>query len=397
MTAHLGDDDVEDLYDNAPCGNVSTRPDGTIVKMNATLLGWLGYTREQVVGHRTFSDLLSVGGRIYYETHLAPLLRMQGEVGGVALDLRTADGTRLPVLVTSVVKTHADGRTPLVRTTVFDARDRRSYERELLRARREAERDRERLEHLVAGLQRSLLPVALPVPPGTETAAHYHMASADEVGGDFYDLFALPDGRWGFFLGDVCGKGVDAAAVTAMARYTLRTAAFFNPDPATVLATLNTILHQDRRAPTHRHCTVVFGTLAGDGTGIDVTLTSGGHPAPLLLGADGTARYLPGGGGPLVGVIPDATYTAQTLRLGAGDTLLLYTDGVTDARHRAGRPERFGSDALLDLVDRLAPASAAATVAALVELLAGLGAGLDDDAAVMAVGAVGHEPGASRS
>ena len=132
--ASLLEDSAEDLYENAPCGYLSTLPDGQIAKVNATLLGWLGYTREELVGRRRFSDLLTAGGRIYHETHFAPLLAMQGEIGGVALELKAADGTRLPVLVTSVVRTGATGEPLMIRTTVFDARDRRAYERELLRA-----------------------------------------------------------------------------------------------------------------------------------------------------------------------------------------------------------------------------------------------------------------------
>ena len=140
---------------------------------------------------------------------------MQGEVRGVALDLQAADGARLPVLITSVVKADASGEPILVRTTVFDARDRRAYERELLRARQEADGERARLQQLVATLQQSLLPPALPVVPGLDTAAHYQTASADEVGGDFYDLFPLSQDLWGVALGDVCGKGADAATVTS--------------------------------------------------------------------------------------------------------------------------------------------------------------------------------------
>jgi sigma-B regulation protein RsbU (phosphoserine phosphatase) len=193
----LLEDSTEDLYENAPCGYLSTLLDGQIAKINTTLLTWLGYTRDQVVGRRYFSDLLTVGGRLYHETHFAPLLAMQGEIGGVALELRAADGTRLPVLVNSTVRTSAAGDPLLIRTTIVDARDRRAYERELLRARQEAERERERLQLLVTTLQRSLLPPALPAVPGLQVAAHYHFASLDEVGGDFYDLFALSQDRWG--------------------------------------------------------------------------------------------------------------------------------------------------------------------------------------------------------
>jgi sigma-B regulation protein RsbU (phosphoserine phosphatase) len=167
----LLEDSTEDLYENAPCGYLSTLLDGQIAKINTSLLTWLGYTRDQVVGRRYFSDLLTVGGRLYHETHFAPLLAMQGEIGGVALELRAADGTRLPVLVNSTVRTSAAGDPLLIRTTIVDARDRRAYERELLRARQDAERERERLQLLVTTLQRSLLPPALPAVPGLQVAA----------------------------------------------------------------------------------------------------------------------------------------------------------------------------------------------------------------------------------
>jgi sigma-B regulation protein RsbU (phosphoserine phosphatase) len=376
------DDDVADLYDNAPCGYLSTHLDGTIAKINATLLGWLGLARDEVVGRRRFSDLLTVGGRMYHETHFAPLLRMQGEVRGVALDLRTATGARLPVLVTSAVKPDAEGRPALIRTTVFDARDRRDYERELLRARQAADHDRERLRLLVAGLQRSLLPEVLPAPPGMRTAAHYHMASPDEVGGDFYDLFRLPDGRWAFFLGDVCGKGVRAAAVTARARYTLRAAAVYDPSPVAVLDNLNTVLCQDADTGTGDYCTVVFGVLTPTATGYRADLAGGGHPPALLLGAGGTAEFQPTTGGTLIGLLPRVPIAGRAVDLGPGDTLLLYTDGITEARTPTGR---FGAPALRSFAAEHAAAGAAGVVDALTGLLGTLGAGSDDDTALLAL------------
>jgi phosphoserine phosphatase RsbU/P len=379
------EDSADDLYEHAPCGNLSTLPDGTIAKINATLLRWLGYDRDELVGHRRFSDLLTVGGKLYHETHFAPLLHMQGHVGGVAFDLRAKDGTRLPVLVTSAVKTGADGEPLLIRTTLFDARDRRSYEQELLRARQAAEHERDRLRFLVTELQRSLLPVELATPVGMRTAANYRMASPDEVGGDFYDLFPLGDDRWGFFLGDVSGKGIEAAAVTALARYTLRAAAVYNPDPAAVLGNLNTVLYQEYLTGGTRYCTVLFGILEpGSDNGRTATMVGGGHPYPLLLRADGHADYEPTAGGPIVGVIPVAEFAATTITLAPGDTLFLYTDGLTDARVDS-TGGRYGPEALLEHARTLAPASASEVVAATSQLLDTFGDGLDDDAAILAL------------
>ncbi|MFG2682066.1 PP2C family protein-serine/threonine phosphatase [Streptomyces sp. NPDC048392] len=381
----LLEDSVEDLYENAPCGYLSTLLDGDIAKINRTLLDWLGYRREDVVGRKRFADLLTVGGKLYHETHYAPLLRMQGELRGIALELKTADGSRLPVLATSTVKTGSDGQPLLIRTTLFDARERRAYETELLRARQEADRERERIQRLATTLQQTLVPPALENVPGLEVAAHYHIASLDRVGGDFYDLFPLTHGTWGLFLGDVCGKGAAAAAVTSLARYTLRAAAVYDSAPAAVLGNLNTVLNHEYNGTDPRFCTVVFGLLTTDDHGgFGITLASGGHPPALLMRADGSTDYLPTPGGQLIGVLPDAHIATVTVHLSPGDTLLLYTDGLTEARtDQSGG--RYGDEALLEFARALAPATASAAVEALSGLLDTLGSGVDDDTAVLAI------------
>ncbi|MET9505817.1 SpoIIE family protein phosphatase [Streptomyces sp. NPDC006622] len=383
----LLEDSAEDLYEHAPCGYLSTLLDGTIAKINRTLLDWLGYDSTDLVGRKTFSDLLTVGGRLYHETHFAPMLRLGGEISGIALELRTADGSRLPVLVTAAVKTSGDGQPLLIRATVFDARDRRAYETELLRARQQAEREREELRSLNATLQRTLLPPKLISVPGLDVAAHYHIASTDKVGGDFYDLFPLAAGAWGLFLGDVCGKGAAAAAVSSLARYTLRAAAVYDPDPVAVLGNLNTVLSHEYSGDDPRFCTVVFGLLRPDAArgGFTITLASGGHPPALLMRADGSADYLPTPGGQLIGVLPDAQIATITIRLESGDTLLLHTDGLTEAHTGRDSEDRYGDDALLDFTQALAPTTATGAVAAIRELLDAFGAGVDDDTAVLAI------------
>lgn len=385
----LLEDNAEDLYEHAPCGYLSTQLDGLIAKVNTTLLDWLGYEPGELVGHKHFADLLTVGGRLYHETHFAPLLRMQGEISGIALELKAADGTRLPVLVTSTVKTSSDGQPLLIRTTIFDARDRRAYETELLRARQEAERERARLQRLNTTLQKTLLPPALANVPGLDVSTHYHIASIDEVGGDFYDLFPLTDGTWGLFLGDVCGKGATAAAVTSLTRYTLRAAAVYDPDPAAVLDNLNTVLNHEYNGTDPRFCTVVFGLLTPDYVqgGFRITLASGGHPPALLMRADGTADYLPTPGGQLIGALPDVDIATTAFRLAPGDTLLLHTDGLTEAHVNtdARDGERYGDDALLDFAAALAPTTASDTTSAIRDLLDEFGSGVDDDTAVLAI------------
>ncbi|MEV6316669.1 SpoIIE family protein phosphatase [Streptomyces sp. NPDC051776] len=381
----LQEDPAEELYEYAPCGFLSTDRDWRIVKVNTTLLDWLGYDRAQLERRRRFPDLLTVGGKLYHETHYAPLLRLQGRISGVALELQRVDGTRLPVLATSVLKTDEQGGPLLVRTTLFEALDRRGYEQELLRARHEAERERERLVRLVATLQSSLLPPALPRVEGLASDVHYRNASMEQVGGDFYDLFPLSGGRWGFFLGDVSGKGTSAATLTSQIRYTLRTAAVYAPGGVSVLDNLNTVLHHEHGDDENaRHCTVIYGELTRAGQGFRVDLASGGHPPALLLRADGTAAYQHTPGGMLVGALPAVEFATAHLRLVPGDCLLLYTDGLTEA-HTGHGGTRYGDDALLAFAAGLAPARASDAVAAVSDLLTGFGSGLQDDTAVMAL------------
>lgn len=146
------DEDLQDLFEHAPCGYVSADPGGRVIKVNATLLGWLGLAREAVVGRR-FQDLLNVAGKIYYETHFAPLLRMQGFFHEVALDLVGADDRQLPALVNAVERRDAEGGVQFIRITVFNASDRRRYERELLEARRLAEAATAELRELTHTLE----------------------------------------------------------------------------------------------------------------------------------------------------------------------------------------------------------------------------------------------------
>lgn len=379
----LLEDDPEELYEHAPCGYLSTLMDGTIAKVNTTLLTWLGHRREELVGRRRFTDLLTAGGRIYHETHIAPMLSMHGEIGGLAMELRTADGSRLPVLVASVVKTGSDGTPQLIRTTIFDARDRRTYERELLRARQTADRERDRARKLATTLQRCLLPPVLPAVPGVDVACYYHPASADEVGGDFYDLFPLTGDLWGFFLGDVSGKGAEAAAVTSLARYTLRAAATSDPDPVAVLKVLNMVLNHEHHGRYPRFCTVIYGLLIPDPDGCAITLASGGHPPAVLIPAAGHTEFCATPGGQLVGALSHARFSSIRVRLGAGDTLLLYSDGLTEARTH-GRV-RYSDEELLDFLRTTSPRSATEAVTVVTDLLAQFGDGVDDDTALLAL------------
>jgi sigma-B regulation protein RsbU (phosphoserine phosphatase) len=376
---------LRDAFDNAPCGYLLADPRGAITAVNATMASWLGRQRESMLG-TPFADLLTKGGRIHYETHFGPMLLASGILGGIAVDLVASDGRRIPVLVTASVKLDDDANPVLIRVIASDASDRRSYERELLEERRRAEDERGRAVSLAETLQYSLLPPSLSPPSGLDAAALYHSPSAGDVGGDFYDLFPLSQDRHGFFLGDVCGKGVAAATLTSLTRYTLRAAAVNDDRPVGVLHTLDSVLKQDTYAEHGWFCTVLFGVISRHATGFDIEVASGGHPPPLLLAGDGTAGYVPTEGGQAVGLFAEPTFSSAKISLAAGDTLVLYTDGFTEARIGTGR-ERFDDDgALLRFAAAQSPCSAMQVVAAMKELIERLGAGVEDDAAVLALG-----------
>jgi serine phosphatase RsbU (regulator of sigma subunit) len=190
-------------------------------------------------------------------------------------------------------------------------------------------------------LQASLLPDTLPSLPGWEAAAAYEPGQREaEVGGDFYDVFALHDGRHMFILGDVTGKGIGAAALTSLVRHTAKTVALFDPHPGAVLSLVNRVLRQqDTLAPVTMLCGVL-----GDG---DVTLAVAGHPLPLLKRVGGRPERV-GVPGLLLGAVDEYPRAdEQTVRLRRGDTLICFTDGVTDT---PGDDSRFGDHRLEDIV-----------------------------------------------
>jgi serine phosphatase RsbU (regulator of sigma subunit)/PAS domain-containing protein len=201
--------------------------------------------------------------------------------------------------------------------------------------------------HIATTLQRSLLPPRLPAVPGLTVAARFRAAGeASDVGGDFYDLFPTGD-AWMLVVGDVTGKGPAAAAITSLARYTMRTAAMYERSPAAVLARLNEALAVD---PDRRQlCTAVCARIEpGDDGAMVATMARGGHPPPFLVSAGGGADAV-GTPGPLLGAFEDSTWAERVVVVGPGDALVFYTDGVTDTRGEEN--ELFGQDRLAELLD----------------------------------------------
>jgi serine phosphatase RsbU (regulator of sigma subunit) len=184
-------------------------------------------------------------------------------------------------------------------------------------------------------LQDSLLPEAIPEIPGWELAALYRPAGQEgEVGGDFYDFWEL-DGEWLMVIGDVTGKGVGAASVTSLVRHTARAASEFDPRPAQVLARIDAAL---RRGPSVSLCTALCLRISPDGA----TLALGGHPPPLCIGEDGVSEI--GEGGTLLGALARTRWPETRVELRPGETLVAFTDGVTDTVGDGG--ERWGAERL---------------------------------------------------
>jgi sigma-B regulation protein RsbU (phosphoserine phosphatase) len=197
---------------------------------------------------------------------------------------------------------------------------------------------------IAQALQSSLLPPELPVVERVEFGARYAAAGeGNEVGGDFYDVFEVPDGRWAVAIGDVCGKGAEAAAITGLARNVLRLLGREGTAPQDVLRRLNgAILDLGDRG---RFCTASMATLQVSEVGLVVCLTAAGHPSPVLVRPDGRASFV-GTSGSLLGVFRDVDVTGDELLLAPGEALVFYTDGVTERRNGA---RMFGDESLLAL------------------------------------------------
>jgi PAS domain S-box-containing protein len=249
----------------------------------------------------------------------------------------------------------------------------------------EASRTGERFRRMAETLQASLLPPNLPVIPGVDLDAKYRAAAAGtSVGGDFYDVFALGERGWGIVIGDVQGKGTEAATVTGIARHTIRTAAM-RRNPAGSLHVLNEAL---LRGEEHgdRFCTVLYGELDVVDGAVRIELASGGHPPALLRRADGSIEPV-GGSGSLMGVIENLSLNLAQAELAPGDALVFYTDGVTEARGPAGE---YGEQRLIDVIAASGAASAQDITAAIVRSVTAFSQGqFRDDIALLVVRATG--------
>lgn len=356
----------------------------------------------------TDTDRLAVPGTVGYDDRLVASLRSESPAAELpaAVALRTGSpvwlesveerDTRFPELVDLEQRTVAMCAVPLqvgdrrLGALRFSFSEQRLFDEDerrfvlALAAQAAQALDRAQLyedrSELSRRLQRSLLPPDLPDIPGIDLAAVYHpLGDGIEVGGDFYDVWALGNGRWAFALGDVCGTGPEAAALTALVRNALRALTTPTADVAAVLRRLNEVLIQSGGEFEERFCTVVFGIISPRTDGVMLHMATGGHPEPLLVRADGNCSLVPSGGS-LLGVLPRVDLVTKDILLRPGDSIIFYTDGVTEAR--SGR-RMFGEEGLVDSACR--GGAGANAIAAGIEraVLDHVGGHLEDDLAVL--------------
>jgi serine phosphatase RsbU (regulator of sigma subunit)/PAS domain-containing protein len=237
--------------------------------------------------------------------------------------------------------------------------------------------------HIAHALQAKLLPERLPDIPGALLAARYRAAGElNEVGGDFYDVFPRSGEEWAIVVGDVSGKGPEAAGVTALARYTLRAGALDDDEPAKALRRLNGVLRPGDGTAQYATAVLAYLSTAGDGR-LEVRLSLAGHPPAIVIRGDGAVEPI-GSFGDMLAMVAEPVFHETGFVLDRGDTLLLYTDGVTEAGPRT-RP--FGEFGFLELLGTLAGEPPQAVVDTIEQAVVGAHSGEPrDDIALLAIG-----------
>jgi sigma-B regulation protein RsbU (phosphoserine phosphatase) len=347
--------------------------EGRVVDFNPAAEATFGYSRDEAVG-RTVAELVIPPAlrqaheralRRYLQTGEPTILNKRLEMSAVR-----ADGTTLPVELT--VTRIEQSEPPLFAAFLRDISARVRSEEEVTAllarehdARVRAEEAERSVRRVADALQRSLLPPHLPAIPGVDLGAAYRAGSEGSVvGGDFYDVFALGAGRWGIAIGDVRGKGPDAASLTALVRYAIRTAAVRETSSSAVLGVVNEALLRDTLE--EDFCTAIYATLdVGSGAPV-MQLAVGGHPLPLLVSGDGGVTCA-GRAGTLLGAVAHPDLHDDEIALAPRDLLLLYTDGVIEAQTRDGRLGVDGLSALLAWCARLDAGAVARRIEALVD------------------------------
>jgi sigma-B regulation protein RsbU (phosphoserine phosphatase) len=343
--------------------------DGRIVDFNPAAERIFGHARADAVG-RLLADVIippaqranhAAGIQAFRRTGHGPILGRR-----VELEALRSDGTSFPVEL-AVAAIEAAG------TVMFSGHVRDITER--IEAERAVQAASDRYADIARILQSSLLPPELPTVAGYDVVSRYRPGQDGlDVGGDFYDLFAIDDTRWGVVLGDVMGKGAEAAAVTALARHTVRAGAFGAESPVEVMRLLNQALY---RHDSERFCTAATAFVSTDGTAV---VAGGGHPWPLLRRRSGVVERLITRG-TILGPFPNWDGDQTQVVLEAGDILLLFSDGVIEARRDR---EEFGIERLT-AVFAAAPTDASQALDEITAALVEFSTSEPDDVALLAL------------
>ncbi|MEZ5407677.1 MAG: GAF domain-containing SpoIIE family protein phosphatase [Acidimicrobiales bacterium] len=292
---------------------------------------------------RARDDLLVDDARVNPLTHDNPSIEKMGVQAWAGAPIMIDDQVVGSFCVVDIVPRQWTDADREILHVFRDQVEREFEHRRLLQAQQSAHRaDSQSL----AELRAELVPAELPDVPGVEIAT-WHRAASDgnDVLGDFYDAFPVDDNRWGVVLGDVCGHGAAAARLTALVRYTLRAAVTHASDPAGALRELNVAIVNDNTDP-GRFATLSYLEIDAARPGA-IRRASAGHPPPLMLPPGGAPTWLAGANSPPVGLTAVSNYDDETVTLEPGAIVLLYTDGVTDARNSAG--DALGEDRLQEL------------------------------------------------
>jgi sigma-B regulation protein RsbU (phosphoserine phosphatase) len=369
---------LEAVLEEMPSGVMIIEvPSGRLIRSNVHACQVLGSAARERTIAGVWKDWQSLhpDGTPYTEADRPSARAARGEVVEEEQVIVEHAGGRRVTLLVRAAPVHDDvGVTIASVLVVDDITERVDTEQRLVD-------ERERSVDLADTLQRGLLPSTLPEADWLEFGSAYlPMTDGLDVGGDFYDVFERSDGQWVIAIGDVMGKGADAATVTSMARHAIRTASLATDDPRSMLSTLNqALLSEGTDRP---FCTVALGVLRRTGTGGRLSLCLGGHPRPFLLRVDGGVEAV-GSSGTLLGVMSDVDLHEIDVDVAPGEALVFYTDGVSEAQTDEGL---LGDDGVQRILEERAEISSSSELAGAVQGdVVRRGGRLRDDAAVVVV------------
>jgi PAS domain S-box-containing protein len=354
-----------DLYDFAPVGYFTFDDQGTILSSNFTGAGLLATDRSSLVGRR-FQLYLNTDYRVGFVECVKAIIRT-GKKHIFEVEL-LKDGNRPVYLQIEGTAAETTGEERVCRAIAVDVTERKKAE--------------EMLRHRVYLLQRALIPTTPPIVQGYSIASAYIPAFAgQEIGGDFFDVFKTEDGKLGIVIGDVSGKGLEAAALAAIARSTVVAFAYDLSSPGGALLHANAMLAA-RQLEFENFVTVFLVIL--DTTSGDISYSSAGHPPPMIVHANGDTEILYMLNNPPLGIIKGSWFEQASCNLMPGDRLVLYTDGISEARSDSGL---FGEEGIEQVLNAHAQATPDELVTYLLDAAKDWAHGkLRDDTALLIIG-----------